>query len=59
VEIERQRQAGLKSAHVSPYEFAEYLYQLEKVCLLAAELENNRFFPQEVYDQMMEKPTNS
>jgi hypothetical protein len=50
-EIDRAKEAQLRNADYAPAEYAQYLYQLEKVFAIEAELENNRLFPEAVYEE--------
>ena len=50
-DIDKEEKGELRKADYSADEFAEYLFQLEKVGLIEAELENNRLFPEEVYEE--------
>lgn len=52
--IEREEKEELRNADYSAYDFAEYLFQLEKVSVLEAELENNRLFADAVYEEQKE-----
>lgn len=50
-DIDKEEKGELRNADYSADEFAEYLFQLEKVGLIEGELENNRLFPEEVYEE--------
>ena len=52
--IEREEKEELRNADYSAYDFAEYLFRLEKVSVLEAELENNRLFADAVYKEQKE-----
>ena len=49
-DIDKERKEGLRDANYSASDFADYLFQLEKVSAIESELENNRLFPEVVYE---------
>ena len=53
-EIDNEEEQELKNANYSAAEFAEYVFQMEKVAAIEAELENNRLFPEAVYEMYKE-----
>jgi hypothetical protein len=53
-EIDNEQKEELKRAAYPASEFADYLYQLEKVSAIESELENNRLFPADVYIEQKE-----
>jgi len=53
-QLEKEEKEELRNAHYSAYDFAEYLYRLEKVTTLQIELENNRLFADAVYEELKE-----
>jgi len=48
-------QIELKAANYSPAEYADYLYQFEKVCALETALAEEKVFPEAVYYEMSQK----
>ena len=50
-EIENDEETELKNSQYSCDDYAQYMLQLEKVNALEAELENNRLFPGDVYEE--------
>lgn len=52
--IDDAQKEELGKVAYSASEFADYLYQLEKVAAIEIELENNRLFPEDVYNQQKE-----
>jgi hypothetical protein len=55
-QIDNEEKEELRNANYSAFDFAEYLFQLEKVSVLESELENNRLFPDAVYEEQKEMP---
>ena len=53
--IDSQEGEELKNANYTAEEFAEYVFQLEHVAAIEAELENNRLFSDAAYEEMKEK----
>jgi len=49
--IEDDEEAELRNSKYSCDDYAQYMLQLEKVSALEAELENNRLFPNDVYEE--------
>jgi hypothetical protein len=54
-QIEEEEQGELKNARYSTAEYADYLYQLEKVLAIESALGENHLFPEMVYEEMKEK----
>ena len=54
LQLDNEGKEELRKAHYSAYDFAEYLYRLEKVTALQIELENNRLFVEAVYEEQKE-----
>jgi hypothetical protein len=50
-DVEKQIEEESNSAQYSCNDYAEYLLQLEKVSAIEGELENNRLFPEAVYEE--------
>ncbi len=53
-DIDNQKKEELRNTNYSAFDFAEYLFQLEKVSAIESELENNRLFPEAVYAEQKE-----
>ncbi len=51
-QIENEEKDEVRAANYQVSEYADYLYQLEKVTAIEGELENNRLFPADVYTEM-------
>lgn len=52
--VEGQIEEALEDAKYPHLEFAEYLFQLEKVSMIESELENNQLIPEVVYEEQKE-----
>ena len=51
LDIQNEEKEELKNANYSAFDFADYLFQLEKVRAVESELGDNGLFPEEVYEE--------
>ncbi|MDD5281420.1 MAG: hypothetical protein PHC37_01020 [Candidatus Omnitrophica bacterium] len=49
--VEKELEEAFEDAKYPHLEFAEYLFQLEKVSMIEGELENNQLIPEAIYEE--------